>query len=307
MPPASIPRPIRRLKHFTPLRYPGGKGKLAAYIKRIITTNHIYDGEYIEPYAGGAAIALELLFHEYVSHIHINDLSRPVYAFWHSVLNRTDDLCRLIHDTPCNVESWDTQKHVLGNEQDFDLLAVGFSTFFLNRTNRSGILNGGIIGGRDQTGAWKIDARYNAAELLFRIESIARLGSRISLTRMDAVEFLAAGSKIWPENSLIYCDPPYYVKGRDLYYHFYQHEDHERVAACITHNITRQRWIVSYDNVPQIRDLYDGCQRVIYGIGYSARSTRQGSEVMFFSENTCVPQLVGAVTPTEQPAPPSPG
>jgi DNA adenine methylase len=290
------------LNHFTPLRYPGGKGKLAAYIKRIITTNRIHDGEYVEPFAGGAAIALELLFHEYVSRIHINDLSRPVYAFWHSVLNRTDELCRLIRDTPCTVDAWDLQKRILLQESKHDLLELGFATFFLNRTNRSGILNGGIIGGRDQTGPWKINARYNAEELIFRIESIARLRSRISLTSIDALKFLSAGSKKWSANALIYCDPPYYVKGRELYYHFYQHDDHEQIASCIVSKLTKQRWIVSYDNVQPIRDIYDGCQRVIYGIGYSARDTRQGSEVMFFSENINVPPLVGAVTPIEQQA-----
>lgn len=290
----------RRLTHFTPLRYPGGKGKLAAYLKRIITTNRIFDGEYIEPFAGGAAIAMELLFHEYVARVRINDLSRPVYAFWYSVLNQTDELCRLIRDTPRTVEAWDVQKFVLGNEAVHDLLEVGFATFFLNRTNRSGILNGGVIGGRDQTGPWKIDARYNADELIFRIESIARHKSRIHLTSVDALKFLTDGANNWPASALIYCDPPYYVKGKDLYYHFYKHENHEQIAACILDNLTNQRWIVSYDNVLPIRNLYDGCQRVIYGIGYSARTTRQGSEVMFFSENLHVPPLVGAVNPIEQ-------
>jgi DNA adenine methylase len=155
-------RQPRRLIHFTPLRYPGGKGILAAYIKRLMKTNRLLDGEYVEPYAGGAAIALELLFHEYVSRIHINDLSRLVYAFWLSVLEHTDEFCQLVRDTPRTVDAWDKQKKVLANEADHDALAVGFATFFLNRTNRSGILNGGIIGGRAQTGLWKINARYNA-------------------------------------------------------------------------------------------------------------------------------------------------
>lgn len=296
----SDPGRPRRLTHFTPLRYPGGKGKLAAYIKRIISTNRLNDGEYIEPFAGGAAIAMELLFHEYVARVRINDLSRPVYAFWHSVLNRTDDLCRLVRDTPRTVDAWDAQKLVLGNEAAHDLLELGFSTFFLNRTNRSGILNGGIIGGRDQTGPWKIDARYNAEELIFRIESIARMAARIELTSLDALDFLALGARNWPAKSLIYCDPPYYVKGKELYYNYYNHEDHEKIAACIGESLTRQKWVVSYDNVQPIRDMYFGCQRAIYGIGYSARDARKGSEVMFFSDNLTVPPLVGAVTPIEQ-------
>jgi DNA adenine methylase len=296
--PASRPR---RLVHFTPLRYPGGKGKLAAYVKRLMKSNCLLDGEYAEPYAGGAAIGLELLLHEYVSRIHINDLSRPVYAFWRSVLEHTDELCRLVRDTPRTVDAWDDQKKVLANEAQHDLLAVGFATFFLNRTNRSGILNAGVIGGRDQTGPWKIDARYNADELTYRIETIAKMRSRINLTQMDALRFLKKGIQRWPKKTLIYLDPPYYLKGRDLYYHFYKHEDHELVARFVRTEISSQQWIVSYDDVPEIRALYKGWRRRIYGIGYSARTIRRGAEVMFFCDSLKVPPLIGAVVPNEQP------
>jgi DNA adenine methylase len=156
----------RRLVHFTPLRYPGGKAKLAEYIKEIIRANKLYDGEYVEPYAGGAGIALELLFQEYVTKIHINDLSAPVYSFWKAALNDTDELCRLIKNTRLSMASWDRQKRIFSNPRSHSYVDLGFATFFLNRTNRSGILNGGVIGGRDQTGPWKIDARYNADELI---------------------------------------------------------------------------------------------------------------------------------------------
>jgi DNA adenine methylase len=287
------PQPMRRLRHYTPLRYPGGKGALARYIKELMKENGLLDGEYAEAYAGGAAIGLELLFHEYVSRIHINDLSRPVYAFWHSVLNRTDHLCRLIHDTPLNLKEWDRQKRVFSNQNDFDDLRLGFATFFLNRTNRSGILNGGVIGGRDQTGPWKIDARFNRDELIFRIESIAKMRRRITLTRLDALKFLRSGMPTWPAKTLIYLDPPYYEKGRDLYYDFYQHEDHEALARFVIGNLVRQRWIVSYDNTPTVRQFYRGCQRLTYGLGYSARDRRDGTEVIFFSDLLRVSPLKG--------------
>ena len=290
-----------RLVHFTPLRYPGGKGKLAAYVKRLMKANHLLDGEYVEPYAGGAAIALELLLHEFVTRIHINDISRPVYAFWRSVLHQTDGLCRLITDTPLTVKSWDAQKKVFSHQDDHDDLGLGFATFFLNRTNRSGIFNGGIIGGRNQTGRWKIDARYNATELVHRIESIASLRRRISLTRQDALRFLRAGIVRWPARTLIYLDPPYYVKGRDLYYDFYQHEDHAEIAEFVTQEIVRQKWIVSYDNVPPICDLYEKCGYAVYDIAYSARSARRGAEVMFFCDDLNVPSLVGAAGAVSEP------
>lgn len=289
----------RRLVHFTPLRYPGGKGRLAPYIKEILKTNKLVDGEYVEPYAGGAAIAMELLFHEYVSRVHINDISRSVYAFWHSVLQETDALSRLVADTPVTVEEWDRQKRVFAAAEDQDNLALGFSFFFLNRTNRSGILNAGVIGGRAQTGPWKIDARYNARELVSRIEEIAKFRSRISLTNLDAAKFLKKGKARWPAKTLVYCDPPYYVKGRDLYYHFYKHDDHEMIAERMQ-EISEQRWIVSYDNVPPIRQMYTEFRSVTYDIGYSARSTRQGSEVMFFSRDLKMPKLVGAIEETSR-------
>jgi DNA adenine methylase len=288
----SAPSAPSRLTHFTPLRYPGGKGKLAGYVKSLLKANGLLDGEYVEPYAGGAGIALELLLHEYVSRIHINDVSRPIYSFWHSVLNQTDALSQLIVDTPVTVEQWDVQKGILANPSDYDDLSLGFATFFLNRTNRSGILNGGIIGGRDQSGPWKIDARFNATELVHRITAIARMRSRISLTCKDALKFLKAGSEKWPESTLIYLDPPYYVKGRALYHDFYAPGDHASVAAFVIEHLKRQRWIVSYDNVEAIRSLYPGVRRVIYDIGYSARSASKGSEIMFFCEGFKVPRGV---------------
>lgn len=289
-----------RLLHFTPLRYPGGKAKLAPYVKGILEENRLLDGEYVEPYAGGAGVALELLFHEYVSRVHINDISKPVHAFWKSVLNHTDELCRLVIKTPLTVAAWDKQKRVLERPEQHETVDLGFATFFLNRTNRSGILNGGIIGGRDQTGPWKIDARYNARELVHRIQAISKLRDRIKLTRQDALRFLRNGVPKWPKETLIYLDPPYYAKGRDLYYDFYEHEDHEKVAEFMNGHTDRQRWIVSYDNVPAIRSLYKRARHIVYDIAYSARSAARGSEVMFFSEGLSIPPLAGPIKITRE-------
>jgi DNA adenine methylase len=285
----------RRLVHFTPLRYPGGKAKLAAFVKAIIKENKLCDGDYVEPYAGGAGIALELMFQEYVDRIHINDVSQPVYSFWKSVLKDTDELCRLIKDTRVTVSSWDRQKKVFANPKDHSYLELGFATFFLNRTNRSGILNGGIIGGRDQTGPWKIDARYNSEELIFRIRCIANMKSRIKLTHSDALSFLKFGLPKWPKKTLIYLDPPYYAQGRELYYDYYQPKDHAEVAKLIASKMKAKPWIVSYDNVPAIKTLYSDYRHIVYNVGYSARETKTGKEVMFFSPKLTIPDLVGPI------------
>ena len=285
----------RRLVHFTPLRYPGGKAKLAAYVKEIIRQNKLCDGEYAEPYAGGAGIALELLFQEYVSQIHINDVSEHVYSFWKSVLGETEKLCRLVKDTRLSMASWRRQKKIFANPDDHSFVELGFATFFLNRTNRSGILNGGVIGGNDQTGPWKIDARYNADELIFRIQSIAKLKKQIKVTHSDALSFLKCGLAKWPKKTLIYLDPPYYVQGRRLYPDYYKPKDHEAVADFVEKEMKDRRWIVSYDNVSEIKKLYSGFRHVVYNVGYSARDSRVGKEVMFFSSKTEIPDLVGPI------------
>ena len=213
----------KTLNHFTPLRYPGGKAKLARFVKKLLEKNDLLDGHYVEPYAGGAGIAVELLLQEYVSHIHINDINRPVHAFWKSVLHNTEELLQLIKDTKPSVRAWDKQKKIYGNQSEHDDLALGFATFFLNRTNRSGILNGGMIGGRDQSGEWKIDARYNAKALADRVVAIAKLKRSITLTKLDAEIFLKRKVSKLPPNTLIYLDPPYYAKGKALYHDFYEH------------------------------------------------------------------------------------
>jgi len=272
------------MDYYSPLRYPGGKGKVADYFKLIFKENLLYDGVYVEPYAGGASVALSLLFNEYASKIIINDIDRSIFAFWHAVLNKTDKLCNLIKDTPITVTTWDEQKKVQKEKSKHGLLKVGFSTFFLNRTNRSGILNAGIIGGRQQAGEWKIDARFNKADLINRIERIASYKDRIELHNSDAVELVKSLSNILPQKTLFYFDPPYYVKGKDLYLNYYEDSDHKEIADEVN-KLRKHRWIVTYDNVQPIRQLYNNFRQEKYSLNYSAATASKGEEVMIFSDN----------------------
>ena len=269
---------------YSPLRYPGGKGKVADYFKQIFKENLLYDGVYVEPYAGGASVALSLLFNEYASKIIINDIDRSIFAFWHSVLNKTNRLCRLIKDIPLTIDTWEAQKKIQEEKNRHGLLKVGFSTFFLNRTNRSGILGAGVIGGRQQTGKWKIDARYNKAELINRIERIAYYKDKIELHNSDAVELVKSLRKKLPKKTLFYFDPPYYVKGKDLYLNYYDDSDHKEIATEIN-KVNKQKWIVTYDNVQPIRELYKNYRQVKYTLNYSAAKANKGEEVMIFSDN----------------------
>lgn len=274
----------------SPLRYPGGKGMLANFAKAVIYLNNLLDGHYIEVYAGGASIAMALLFEEYVRHIHINDVNKPVYAFWKSVLEHTDEICKSIQDTPITMDEWYRQKSVQLKPGDYSILELGFSTFFLNRTNRSGILKGGVIGGKGQSGKWKIDARFNKEDLIARIQRIARYSNRINIYNLDASEFIQSLLPKLPKQSLIYLDPPYYKKGEGLYENHYTHDDHLKIARLVASRI-KQPWIVSYDNTCEITKMYKGFRSVKYDLSYSAQERYAGSEIMFFSNNLVIPEV----------------
>lgn len=275
-------------KYVSPLRYPGGKLKVVDYVKQLMEVNDLKGGTYIEPYAGGASVALSLIFSGYAGRIRINDIDRSIYAFWHSVLNETDELCRLIANTPVTMDVWQAQHEMQKHKEKVDLLELGFSTFFLNRTNRSGILNGGVIGGKEQTGYYKIDARYNKKELIERIEQIAGYADMIELTSIDAVELIKRYKRTPAAKTFCYLDPPYYVKGRDLYLNYYNKDDHKAIAEAIKKY--KGKWIVSYDAVDYIKDLYKDYRQREYYLNYSAGSRSKGLELMVYSDGIIVPE-----------------
>ncbi|WP_027383267.1 DNA adenine methylase [Epilithonimonas caeni] len=273
------------MSFYSPLRYPGGKGRVANYFKEIFRENLLYDGTYIEPYAGGASVALSLLFNEYASKIIINDKDVALYGFWYSILHDTEQFIKKIYDTKINLESWECQKLIHKHKSDNDLFSVGFSTFFLNRTNRSGILKAGVIGGKQQAGDWKMDARFNKIDLIHRIEKIAMYKNRIQIYNLDAIELIENVKNEIDENALFYFDPPYYVKGKDLYMNYYNHDDHIQVANAIE-KINKQKWIVSYDDEEPIRNNYSRFRQKKFQLDYSAGNTnKKGNEIMIFSDN----------------------
>ena len=239
-------------------------------------------------------MAWEMLLTGVVRRVHVNDLSRPIYAFWRSVLERTDELAKLIRDTPLDIATWECMKRTFANPNDADDLKLGFAMFYLNRTNRSGILNAGPIGGKAQTGAWGMDARFNRAELVSRIERIAQLRRRVTLTNMDATALLETYKPAWSPKTLVYLDPPYFAKGPELYYNFYKSDDHAGVATAVR-QLKGVPWIVSYDDVTAIHDLYSSESWLQYQIGYSARRCIQGREAMFFSAGLKIPQVQGSM------------
>ena len=273
----------RQLQYFyTPLRYPGGKSSLLSFFGSIIEKNGLKNVQYVEPYAGGAGAAISLLILGKVDSIVINDLDQAVFAFWKAITEDTDSFIRRIRETPLTINEWYRQREVY-RHKDADLFDLGFATFFLNRTNRSGILEGGVIGGKNQTGKWLLDARFNKENLIRKIEIIAEHKQNIEVMNEDGLEVIRRFANM--PTVLFYVDPPYYFKGSLLYLNSYNHNDHSRLAELLN-SLTETRWIVSYDNVPQVRALYSTrAKQYEFSLYYHAHASKEGSEIMVLSDN----------------------
>lgn len=274
---------------YSPLRYPGGKGKLASFMGLLIEETGHKGGTYIEPFAGGAGIALELLETNIVSEIVINDLDKGIYSFWKAILKETDRFIEKIEETPINIEEWENQRYICERYNSKYSFELGFATFYMNRTNRSGIINGGVIGGKEQVGDWKLDVRFNKKKLIERIENIARLKKQIHLYNKDAESFLIKFVPKYERNSFIYFDPPYFDKGKELYLNFLEYEDHVRIKNIIEQGVSCD-WIITYDDSPEIAALYeDFCVRR-YSINYSAANKRKAQELVIFKNESMIPK-----------------
>lgn len=276
--------------HFkTPLRYPGGKQKIWPFIKEVIAVNGLQGGHYVEPYAGGAGVAMELLLGRIVSCIHLNDSSPSVFSFWHAVLNTPEELCRKISHASLTINEWRKQREIVNNSNGVCHLDLGFATFYLNRCNRSGILAAGVIGGIMQNGHWKMDARFPRNELIRRIEAIADRRNSIKIRNWDAERFIKNYIPKLPKQTLIYCDPPYYNKADKLYMNHYTDADHTRIAKIIQDKV-KHPWLVSYDNALPISMLYKNRRTFFYSLQYNAAKVYKGEELFIVSDDLMLPK-----------------
>jgi|LSQX01.3.fsa_nt_gb DNA adenine methylase len=268
----------------TPLRYPGGKTKLYKYVSNLITLNNMTGCTYVEPFAGGAGLAIKLLLSGIVKNIVLNDIDFAIYSIWDLILNHTDVLCDFIDNVPLNVNEWQKQRVIYNNQTKYTQIEVGLAAFYLNRTNISGVLTGGVIGGLSQNGKYKIDARFNREELIKKVVNIAKHKECIDLYNWNAVEFIL---NILPnyDHCFVYFDPPYVNKAPRLYRDSFTLEDHKYLAEIIS--ACQFKWIVTYDECDFIKTLYKDFEYEIIPIPYSAGQTKKvGNEMIIFSSNT---------------------
>jgi DNA adenine methylase len=274
------------VRYLSPLRYPGGKAAIAHFVGALIASQPSKPSQYVEPFAGGFGVGLRLLYDEYVEHVVLNDLDADLAAFWRCVFFETDALLERVRQRQPSLAEWHRQ-HDLYLSGDGDLLDRAFATFYLNRTNRSGILlDARPIGGMHQSGKWRINARYNAAALADRIERVARYRNRVTVLSRDGIA--VAKDFVGDERSLVYLDPPYVQKGAELYFDNLTKDDHLRLANVIA---KRKGWVMTYDVHSLVRALYLGHRRAVFSIAHTAGPQRLGREYLIFARGLIVPPL----------------
>ena len=274
--------------YYSPLRYPGGKGKLASFMEYMIDQLGHRGGTYIEPFAGGAGIAMELLLRNVISRIVINDYDKAVWSFWKAILTETDRFVEEIRTVPLTVDEWQKQHEILVTKNDKYSFELGFAAFYLNRTNRSGIIKGGVIGGQEQAKDWKMDVRFKREELVTRIQRIAVRKKDIKLYNKDVNSFIKNYAPLYEENALIYFDPPYFRKGQQLYMNFFNYKDHVRIEQEIREHVNCD-WIITYDYEPQIEEIYHNYNLRLYDLNYSVSTKRKANELMIFKDGIIIP------------------
>lgn len=265
----------------SPLRYPGGKGALYSRLRVVIRDNGLAGCTYVEPFAGGAGAGLGLLVSGQVSKVVINDLDPAIYAFWKTLVDQPDVMIDRVRDVPLNVKEWRRQKNIYATGGDGDEAKLGFATFYLNRTNRSGVLNGGPIGGLDQTGNYLIDARFNRDDLAERMRTLSLFGKKIMVTRADGKSVVRKYAS--RANTFIYADPPYFEKAGSLYMNYFREADHASLAAELNKK-SEAHWLLTYDDVPQVEALYGDRRIRRFGLNYSAHRVTKATEVAVLSD-----------------------
>lgn len=267
---------------YSPLRYPGGKTQLSRFIMQLLELNNLDDIVYVEPFAGGFGAGLELLFKDKVKSVIINDYDIAIYSIWHAILNDTERFIDDINNIEITIQEWEIQKDTYNKllEEKIYSYDLAFATYFLNRTNRSGIITGGPIGGKTQNGNYKLDCRFNKRDLIRKIVRISDYKDKIQLYNMEANDFI---DKIIlrhnPNEMFTFFDPPYYEQGKNLYTNFFKHEDHLNLQGKIN-NLTEYYWILTYDNKEEILSIYEDYSKYLYSINYSASNVRKAKEIL---------------------------
>lgn len=276
------------MKTYSPLRYPGGKAAMADLLSQLRSINDFGNLPMAEAFAGGAGASLSLLYLEDTPEIFINDKDYAVYSFWWSLVNESDEFLKRMATKRVSMSEYFRQRAIYRSAKPTSKLDLGFSTFFLNRCNRSGIIiNGGPIGGAKQTGKWKIDARFNKDNLRERCLKVSEYRDRIRISNLDGIEFI---EKSRSKPAFYFIDPPYYNKGGSLYLNLLDNNYHENLSLSLR-TMADTPWVLTYDDCPEIRKFYKGWTKIKpFRLRYTAAERRKGNEIMIVPKTISLPK-----------------
>ena len=274
----------------SPLRYPGGKTQLNSFVEHTLEINHLDNVVYCEPFSGGSGIAISLLLNKKAQSVILNDIDIAIYSFWYAIIHDSEHFIKAIQDVTIDMTEWKKQRLIYeaaqaNNLQEYSF-EVAFATFYLNRTNRSGIITGGPIGGNNQESSYTLDCRFKKNILIKKIRKIAEVGNLIRLYHLDAKDLIR--NVLTHENAhelFVYFDPPYYNQGKNLYKNFYDDNEHMLLSKAIR-MMDGYHWIATYDNAKRIKEIYNDRTIQEYQIQYSANKTRKEIELIFHSPLT---------------------
>lgn len=265
----------------SPFRYPGGKGFLTDFLRQKILKMPSAQRAYAEPFCGGAGAAINLLLDGDVERIQLNDLDRGIYSAWVAIVTETDRFIDKLKSIQVTVPEWKLQKQIAITEgvgYNFD---VGFASFFINRTSRAGIVLGsGPIGGYEQLGLWKIDARFYRETMVRRITEIGAKRDQIAVSNQSAVTFIRQIDQCeFPGDTFVFIDPPYYEIGSRLYLDSMGNGGHNELATELKTGALKH-WLMTYDDHPEIRKLYRGFNITELEVLYSLQRQRTVNEIV---------------------------
>ena len=270
----------------SPFRYPGGKGFLTPYLEDQIRQRFgANKPTYAEPFCGGAGSALNLLVDGSVGHLHLNDADYRIFSAWKAMIRETDRFLERLQNVKPNLETWEDSLQKLHEKPTSRYsFEVGFAAFFINRTSRSGVVLGsGPIGGYNQDGNWKIDARFNKAGLSERIRRIGNLSDSISLSCLDGLEFCRQLEKEkCLDATFLFVDPPYVHAGGRLYHDGMNLAKHDALAEWLLSGVA-PHWLLTYDDHQVVRENFATMQEHRIQVRYSLGKRRLEKELMYMT------------------------
>jgi DNA adenine methylase len=282
------------------IRYPGGKSKLCQQIidklSSYITPNTIY----YEPFFGGGGIGLKLLknpplksplgmryiFYPTISSIWINDKDIGISCLWTSVIKYAEKLKRKIIDfKPSVFDFYAFKRELLRLDRkpilEDDIVDIGFKKLAIHQISYSGLgtKSGGPLGGINQQSKYLIDCRWSPKYLCKKIDNFHTLFSNINIEQQYCTnEDFGVLLNNANTNCLVYLDPPYYVKGNELYQCGFNENDHVRLSNML--RIANYKWLLSYDDCPEIRKLYWWANTESLSVNYTINTSNNKNELL---------------------------